>query len=514
MSAALTGLSLAMALFAPGDAASASAGADAAVTADAGVDQSSVREARLVWAGPVELRIEQSPYEVVVRFDRPLAEEDIRRFAASTAAFLADLRWNDTSLVMRPAVGNTVVIAREGQGVLVRFVAEEGAAAAAAPALAQGEDGAVELALAQASADAAAGYPGAARQRLRALASAYPENRQVQRALADSEAADGRTAEAAARYLALDADDPMAQRIIGEAGGRVAAATIYRDGKTFSQWESSLEGSMPVASTLTAGIGIRHIRTVVDSVSSDTGYLPRVRRNLTIVDATATLRPQAAIVLSLQASALLNERVAGVGARIAFGPSERQARIFGAYRLPDYSTAEQAAFGGHITRFGVGGTIRLTPELVAQADVSRNGYGLAGRGVSTRTVQVVGGIDLLMMRRPLSVQLSYRLDAEYVDSMHQRANGTWFIPLSDRENHTLQVVMSKPVRTVQVTVAAGWTKDRYGGNGPTASLGAVTNLGSAWRLEASGGVSSISRPVVSGRQLFLRLSISRVLGRP
>lgn len=509
MSATLTGLSVAVTLASMLQAVPAARERGAVMAENAQPGPMS-GEARLDWPEPVELLVEEGPHEVVIRFDRPIAEEDIRRLAATAADYLADLRWNDDSLVMLPAAGQRMVVTKEDNGVLVRFLAED---AVTTQAPAYGDDGSLDVALARATADAAAGYPGEARKQLRDLARAYPGDRQVRRALADADAAEGRTAEAAAHYRDLDADDPLARRIIGEAGGQVATAMIYRDGKTFSQWESSLGGSAPLTAKLVAGMNVRHVRTVVESVSSDNGYLPRVRRNLTIVDATATLRPRATILLSAQASALLDEGVAGVGVRIVLGPAERQVRIFAAYRMPDYSTAEQAAFGGHISRFGAGGTVRLTPEMTMQADVARNAYGLAGAGVRTRTTQLLSGIDLLVMRRPFSLQLSYRLDAEYVDVMRRRADGTGFIPLSDRENHTLQVVMSKPLRAVQMTAAAGWTKDRYGGNGPTASLGAVASLGDAWRLEASGGVSSISRPAISGRQYFLRLAVSRALGR-
>ncbi|MCW1381899.1 tetratricopeptide repeat protein [Novosphingobium sp. KCTC 2891] len=467
------------------------------------------REARLDWPGAVQLSMEQGVYELVLRFDRPLDDAEVKRFAAITRPFLADLRWNDDSLVMRPNAGNRIVATPGERSVVVRFVEEDTAANATTPA---GDDSGIELALARAQADAAAGYPGEARRRLEDLAQAYPDNKQVQRALADAEAAEGRTADAAARYLSLAADDPMARRIIGESGGRAAAATIYRDGKTFSQWESGVEASVPLASGLMVGGGVRHIRTTVEGVASASGYLPRARGRLTIADLTANLLTDAGIRISLQGSAMLDKDLAGIGARFVIGSPERQARIYGAYRLPDFSTAEQAVFGGHLSRIGVGGTIRITPELTAQADAGIAGYGLPGGGVRTRTTQVLGGLDYLVLRRPLSVQFSYRLDAEYVDWTRSRANGIPFIPLSNRENHTLQVIMSKPIKSAQITAAAGWTKDRYGGSGPTASVGALANLGDAWRLEASGGVSSISRPAISGRQYFVRVSISRALG--
>jgi hypothetical protein len=64
-----------------------------------------------------------------------------------------------------------------------------------------------------------------------------------------------------------------------------------------------------------------------------------------------------------------------------------------------------------------------------------------------------------------------------------------------------------------VTGAAGWTVDRYGGaNGPTANISAAASLGRSWRLEGSGGVSSVSRPGNSGRYFYFRLFLTRFLG--
>lgn len=470
-------------------------------------------EARLAWSDKVRITVEQGDDELVVRFDRPLDDAEVERFAAATRANLADLRWNDDSLVMRPNEGSRIVVTQAEQSLLVRFVRnEDPAATAPLSATPASVDADIELAIARAQADAAAGYLGQSRQQLEKLAEAHPDNKQVQRALADADAAEGRTARAAARYQALDADDPMARRIIDESGGRATAQGLLREGKTFSQWEAGADVSVPVGTGLTVGGGVRYIRTRAEGVASPTGYLAKVRDDLTIADVTASILYGSDIRLSLQGSTLIGKKVTGALARLAIGAPERQVRMIASYRLPDFSTAEQAVFGGHVSRLGLGGTIRITPELVAQADVGLNGYGLPGGGVRTRTKQAVGGLDYLVLRRPVSVQLSYRLDAEYVDWTRNRPNGIPFIPLSDRENHTVQAIMSMPVKTAQLTGAAGWTKDRFGGSGPTASLGLVANLGDAWRMEAGGGISSISRAAISGRQHFLRLSISRILG--
>src|SRR3546814_19995906 len=61
----------------------------------------------------------------------------------------------------------------------------------------------VELAIARAQADAAAGYPGLARRRLAPLAAAYPGDRRIQRLLGDMEVAEGALALGAARYRNL-----------------------------------------------------------------------------------------------------------------------------------------------------------------------------------------------------------------------------------------------------------------------------------------------------------------------
>lgn len=468
------------------------------------------RDLALTWPGTVHPVVEAGDYEVVVRFDAPLGEEEIKRFSAAAGPLLADLRWNDDNLVMRPAPGNRIEAEAEGNAVHVRILAE-------APALASGEngmtadDGQKELELARAQADAAAGYPGQARRRLSRLAARDPSDTQIRRALADAEAAEGALPFAAARYTALGADDLFARRIIGEADGRATANAILRHGKTFTQWEAGIDASIRVGSGVALGAGLRHVETAANDVASAGGYIPHVRRgfNVGTLSAAAWFSPEARLVV--QVSSLFERPVTGAGARLFLGPPERQARLFASYRLPDFSTAEQSWRGGHLSRVGGGGTLRITPELIAQADVGWNGYGLAGGGTRTTSITATAGADYLILRGRRSLQLSYRLDAEYVRRQDRYPGGIPLIPLSDRENHTVQAIFSMPLRQVQVTAAAGWTKDRYGGDGPTASLGATANLGDAWRLDASGGVSSISRQAVSGTQIYLQLTLTRFL---
>ncbi|MFC3174628.1 hypothetical protein ACFOD9_10225 [Novosphingobium bradum] len=468
------------------------------------------RDLALRWTGPVEVSAEAGPYEVVVRFDRPLDQAEIDRFAKAAGPLLADLRWNDASLVLRPAAGNRIETARTADGLAVHFIADrDDAAPEPTPLVAPAPADTAELALVRAQADAAAGYPGQARRRLMRLAAAEPDNASAQRALGDAEAADGSLLAAARRYRALGADDLPARRIMAEADGRTTGQLILRHGKTFTQWEAGLDGAMRAGDGLTLGGGIRQVTTTANDVADATGLLARVHDSATVgqIGATAFIGPWAR--LTAQVASRLDRDGAGVMARLVVGSTERQARLVAAWHLPDFSTAEQAHLGGSINRAGGGGTLRLSPELVVQGDLAWTGYGLAGQGVPTTSLLASGGIDYLVLRGRRSLQISYRLDAEYVRRMRLRGNGLAFIPLSDRENHTVQAIFSTALHKVQVTAAAGWTWDRKGGSGPTASLGAVANLGAAWRLEASAGVSSVSRPAISGRQVYLQFTLTR-----
>jgi hypothetical protein len=130
-------------------------------------------------------------------------------------------------------------------------------------------------------------------------------------------------------------------------------------------------------------------------------------------------------------------------------------------------------------------------------------------------VAPTAGADYLIRRTSPSLSLSYRLDGEYVTETKTATSITETIPLSDRENHSMQLSSNLSLGRAQLAAFGGWTKDRLGGaGGPTAGAAAVAFLGDIWRIEANGGLSSISRPGVSGRQLYLRMSLSRYLKSP
>src|SRR3546814_14338098 len=85
-----------------------------------------------------------------------------------------------------------------------------------------------------------------------------------------------------------------------------------------------------------------------------------------------------------------------------------------------------------------------------------------------------------------------------------------YIPLSDRENHSFQLSSGMSWTRWQISGAAGWTFDRKGKtDGPTANVSATGRLSDGWSLQAGGGIRPISRPGISGRQLYLRVAINR-----
>ena len=486
----------------------------AALPTDTGVT-ANVKAVDLQWSGDVNLSLENDGYELVVRFDRPIADAAIKEFAAAAGPDVADLRWNDDSLVLRATTGRKLEAVADKRILHVRFLPD----ADPAPALAGGSgspatDMDVELAIARAQADAAAGYPDLARRRLTPLAASHPGDKRIQRLLGDMEVAEGAVALGAARYRNLAQDDPFARQALAESGGNITAALTMRGGKVFSQTEAGLNAMVPFNTRLSMGAGIRWFRSKADIVYGPNGILADRTSRSTIGDLFASFNLGAVTRIELQGSAQLDEKVAGAGLRLFAGPAERQGRLVLAYHLPDLATPEQSTFGGHINRVGLGGTIRLTPELVAQADGGWNGYGLAGTGVRTRSFTVAGGLDYLLRRGSPSLALSYRLVADYVGHRSQQPNGLAYIPLSDRENHSFQLLSGMSWTRWQLSGAAGWTFDRKGKtDGPTANMSVTGRLSDGWRLQASGGVSSISRPGISGRQLYLRVALTRYLGR-
>ncbi len=468
-----------------------------AVFADARV---AAPAARLRWPDTTIVRVDASEGEVIARFDRPLPPEQIDGFRDAAGEAVGDLRWNDDSLVLRAATGWTMVWRLDGAILTVTFSPPPLPTATVAAAT---DDAERDAAIAAIEADAAAGYPGAARRRAEALAARYPEDKSVARLLADTQSANGDSRRAARTYRALAADDLAARRVVAAAPGTASIGVTARDGSDLSQAEFGARIDAAVGERLIAGGGVRYIASQVPS---------RRREDATVVDASVGATMAEAVRVQLLASAALDDAVTGGGLRLTAGAAEAQFRATLLAHMPDYSTVAQVLNGGYLSRALVGVTYRLTPGVVVQADAGVQRYGLAGMPGASDTIVASAGADYLIRRQFPALGLTYRYEAEYVQRMRVAADGIPIVPLATRENHTLQGLISGSAGNVQLTGLAGWTVDRFGGDGPTASVGIAAPIGIGWRVEGSGGITSIARAGFSGRQLFARAALTRSLG--
>ncbi|MBJ6123246.1 hypothetical protein JAO74_15770 [Sphingomonas sp. BT553] len=493
---------LAVALMAPAarQMPDAAPGASVAATTDLVLD----------WPADAALSIEADGAETIVWFDRGPDATALDAFRQRAGDDLGRMEWNDTSMVIRPAPGRRFMSTVAGDRLTIRVIRDTPIAATMA-----GE--AVDYALAQAAADAATGYPGRSRRRLTTLDRQVPGDPQVARALADADTARGATARAADRYRALGATDTVARRTISAAGGDVAAIATVRDGRGFTQAEGSLRVAVPVLGSATGadvviGGAVRRFQTSADGVVTQAGTIRSLRRGTVFADVTGSVG-NAATRLEVQGAANLTNARVGLAGRLVVGPAEREGRLIAGWHVPDVSTAEQALLGGYVNRWGAGGTLRVSPALTVQGDVARTFYGLGHEGALARTTVVTGGLDATVRRMKPALTLLYRLEAEYVDRMVRRPGGALSLPLVDRENHTMQALVAEQLGAWRIAGAAGWTFDRFGGNGPTATLTVAGYIDDAWQIEAAGGVSSVQRPNLVGTQVFARVGIKYSMGR-
>jgi len=458
-------------------------------------------ESRLAWPDDAVVRIEDRDGELVARFDRPIAPARLAAFRESAGDAIGDLRWNDDSLVLRPAAGWTMRWRQTGPVVALAFSPPADGALLEAT-----DDSASDAALAAIEADVAAGYPGSALRAATRLAQRYPADRRAARLLADTRLAQGDVRGAARAYRALAADDLTARRTIAAAAGTASIGVTARDGSDLAQTEFAARIDAAVGDTLDVGGGVRHL------VSSVGTAAPTVRSGDTVVDASLAAAFDGAARIQLFASAALDDAVTGGGARITAGAADAQFRATVTRHMPDYSTPAQVLAGGYLSRALIGVTYRLTPGVVAQGDIGAYRYGLATGSGASDTIVANAGVDYLIRRQFPALGLTYRFDAEYVQRMQLGADRLAVIPLATRENHTIQGLASGAVGAVQMTALAGWTVDRFGGDGPTASLGLAAPIAVAWRVEGSGGITSIARQGFAGRQLYARALLTRSLG--
>ena len=461
-----------------------------------------VPEAVLAWPDQAVVRIEDRDGELVARFDQAMTADRIAAFRDAAGDAIGDLRWNDDSLMLRPANGWTMTWRQSGPRVILAFSRP----ASNEPLIASTNDTASDALLTAIEADAAAGYPGPARRAATALAKRYPADRRAARILADTRLADGDVRGAARDYRALAADDLTARRAIAAAPGTASIGVTARDGSDLSQAEFAARIDAAVGDTFAVGGGLRHVASRVGKGAQT------VRTGDTVVDASVAAAFDGAVRVQLLASAALDDGVTGGGAKAVAGSADAQFRVTLTRHVPDYSTPAQVLAGGYLSRALIGVTYRLTPGLVAQADVGANRYGLSGGSGASDTIVANGGLDYLIRRQFPALGLTYRFEAEYVQRMQVGADSLAIIPLATRENHTVQGLLSGALGTVQVTALGGWTVDRFGGDGPTASLGMAAPIGVAWRVEGSGGITSIARPGFAGRQLYARALLTRSLG--
>ncbi|KQT31322.1 hypothetical protein ASG29_15290 [Sphingomonas sp. Leaf412] len=453
----------------------------------------------LSWPRGTRLSVGEADGEIVARFDRPLPPRAIEGFRVAAGDALEDLRWNDDSLVLRAAPGWDMRWRRSPDTLTVEF-APPPVVVTASPE----DPGALEADVALVEAEAAAGYPGRARRRAAALAATRREDRRLARLASDTALADGDLFHAADGYRALAADDPVARRALATAPGTVAASIVARDGGDLSQVEAGARADVAIDARWSVGAGLRHVATRIAD-TDDAGS--------TVVDASVGIALEGAARLQVLLSSAIDSDVTGGGARLTAGSAEAQLRAIVVFHMPDFSTGVQALRGGHLSRAGAGGTYRLSPDWVVQADTGWNRYGLDGANDAADTIVLAGGVDYLLRRGSPSVGIGYRVEAEYVRRLARDALGVALIPLATRENHTVQGVVSGSMGAVQLTGQAGYTVDRFGGDGPTAGIGVNAPIGDGWRIDGGGGVTSVSRPGFSGTQVYGRAQVTRGLGR-
>jgi hypothetical protein len=458
-------------------------------------------DARLVWPAGTTMAVREDQGELVARFDRPIDDAAIAAFRGIAGDAIGDLRWNDDSLVLRPAPGWDLQWRQAGPVLGVAFArrADAVAGAAAADADADADAGDIDTQLLAIEADVAAGYPGQGRRAAEALARRWPDDPRVARIVADARNADGDIAGAARGYRRLRATDRTARRAQAFAPGAASIGVTARDGGDLSQVESAARADVALTDRFGIGGGVRHVATTVVAAAGT------VHTGEPILDAGAAARIGDAARLQLVLAAALDSGVTGGGVRFGMGSAEAQWRAALLLHQPDYSTAEQALAGGYLSRAAFGATYRLLPGLVGQFDLGGNRYGLAGGSGSSDTLTASGGLDYIVRRGSVAFGLTYRFEAEYVQRLRA-------IDLATRENHTVQGLLSATLGEAQLTGLAGWTVDRFGGDGPNASLGLNLPFLTAWRIEGSGGITSIARPGFSGRQLYARAVVTRGLG--
>ena len=464
----------------------------------AGTDTS----ATLVWPRGTKLAIEQSGNEIIVRSNRAIDEQSLAALQAAAASRIADLRWNDTTvlLIMAPDAGATVTINRNILNL------DWLAPVAPIPAMAAGQQDMTsderERQMLAVQVDLASGFPETARRKALALTQANPDDLDMWRLLADCEAATQDYTAAAQHYRKAKATDRQARRIIALSRGAASLATSFRGNADFQQIELIAKVRMPVSGTVQVAVQAQKtISSVAQTQPSSAAG------DIVEIETSIKLAPR--LQADFSGATWLDESITGGKARLIYGDTQASIYVHIARNLPDLTFANQARLGGYLHQWGAGGKLQLSSTMQVHAEYARRVYGIARQSAGT-TDLLAGGATLLVLRKP-QLTLAYQFDAEYVKRLANLPPAL-ALPLGNRENHSLLAYWNAAVGPLAITSGLGWTLDRYGGNGPNASVAMNLPLGYHWQLAANGGLSSISRTGFPQSQGFARVSVVRALG--
>lgn len=472
--------------------------------------------ARLAWSGPVNLVVAQSAGEVVVSYDRRVDDDAVQRFLAEAGDRLARAEWAYDTLVLRAAPGWRLQLEAVGNVLVLGFEPLlEAQPLGSAPV-------ASETQLLLARAELAAGLSGRALGRLQNLAAEDPQDGQVQLALAEAEATNGDPARASRRLQQLamapggldPALVPVAARIARQAGPQMRVEAIGRDSRLFDQQDAAAELRVPATDSTQLTAGARLVFAQANGlVLEGAGPVDAdVTRVVSQLGASSRIGPSARI--SYEAVAL--DALDVVGGRLVASIGAPEARLSAqvGWHVPDVLTPDGILRRGWSDRAGLGFALRTLGGLSLRADGSVIRYGAGDGFGSLETARIDGAAEYILRRGGPYLALAYRLDGEYVLSQRAAAGEQVYQPLVTRENHTLDATASMAIGDeIALTGVGGWTFDRFGGDGPVASLGLDIFPQGAWQFGLVGGVSSVSRPGLGAEAYrYLQIGITHRSG--
>lgn len=458
--------------------------------------------ATLVWPSGTKLELEHSGNEVIVRSNRAVDEQSLSALQAAAASRIADLRWNDRTVLISMVPDATATVTINRNIVKLDWLAP----AVASPALTAGQRDTAneerERQILDIQVDLASGFPETARRKALALTRAQPDDLQLWRLLADCEAATQDYKAAARHYRKAKATDRQARRVIALSQGTANLATSYRGNADFQQVELIGKARLSVSDTTDLGVQVQKtISTEAQAQPSST------TADILEIAASITLAPR--LQADFSGTTWVDQSVTGGKARLVYGGPQANIYAHIARNLPDLTFASQARMGGFLHQWGAGGRLQVSSAVQLHAEYARRVYGIARQSAGT-TDFLAGGATLIVLRKP-QLSLAYQFDAEYVKRLASLPPAL-ALPLGNRENHSLLAYWNAALGPVAITSGLGWTLDRYGGDGPNASVAMNLPLGEHWQLAANGGLSSISRPGFPQSQTYARLSVVRALG--